>query len=59
MSEFLVQLASAVMAAVGVYVGIRVDLAVLRERASHAMSEAARAHRRIDQMHHNRREGDA
>lgn len=53
--EWLVQLAGPALAAVAVYVGIRVDLAISKERATNAMSEAARAHRRIDDLHGVRR----
>lgn len=48
--DWLVQLAGPVLAALGVYVGIRVDLAISKERATHAMSEANRAHTRIDNL---------
>ena len=53
--DWLAQLAGPVLAAVGVYVGIRVDLAVSKERATHAMSEAQRAHTRIDNIQGARR----
>lgn len=55
MPEWIVQLAGPVLAAVGVYAGIRVDLAISKERATNALNEANRAHNRIDQLQQVRR----
>lgn len=57
--EIIMQVAGPVLAALGVYVGIRVDLAVSKERATHAMHEAARAHRRIDNLNSQHHRGNA
>lgn len=53
--DWLQQIAGPVLAAVGVYVGIRVDLALSKERATNAMREATRAHVRIDKWHEAQR----
>lgn len=55
MPEWISQLVGPALAAVAVYVGIRVDLAISKERATNALSEANRAHRRIDDLHGGRR----
>lgn len=55
MPDWLVQLAGPVLAAVGVYAGIRVDLAISKERAAAAMTSATRAHERIDILTQARR----
>ena len=41
---------SSVGSAIGVYAGIRVDIAKLMERSSNAKKEAERANTRIDEM---------
>lgn len=48
--DWLIQIAGPVLAAVGVYAGIRVDLAISKERAENAMHSATRAHERIDHL---------
>ena len=48
--EVLLQLLGPVGAALGVYVGIRADLAALRVTAQEAKETAKLAHRRIDQL---------
>lgn len=50
MPEWLTSMIGPALAALGVYVGIRVDLAVSRERATHALNSANQAHERIDRL---------
>lgn len=53
--EFWLQLALGLGGAVAVYVGIRVDLAVQRERVTAAKEAAAHCHGRLDEhinLHH-------
>lgn len=46
--EFILQLVATVGAGVGIYAGIRVDLARLHEKVAIAQRSAERAHERID-----------
>lgn len=48
--SFLLQLLSSIGAAIGVYAGIKSDLAVTRSVADTAHKSADSAHRRIDDM---------
>lgn len=48
MPDWLQQLLGPGMAAIGVYAGIRADLAALKVQANHAASSARAAHQRID-----------
>lgn len=48
--EWLTPIIGPALAAMGVYVGIRVDLAVSREKATHALNSATKAHERIDKL---------
>jgi hypothetical protein len=47
--QIVIAVCSAVSSALAVYVGIKVDLAVTREKAVNAFSAAEKAHRRIDE----------
>jgi threonine/homoserine/homoserine lactone efflux protein len=49
-NEFVLQIIMSIGAAVGVYAGIKSDLAVTREKAQNAQSNASLAHRRIDDL---------
>lgn len=49
MPDWIWHLATAIGAGVGVYAGIRADLAALRVQAEHAARSADAAHRRIDE----------
>lgn len=48
--ELLLQMLGTVGIAVGVYAGIRADLAALRAKIEHAHEDARTANRRIDAM---------
>lgn len=48
--DFLLQVIIAVFTSVGVYAGIKSDLAVTREKAEAAKVAADLAHKRIDQL---------
>ena len=48
--EFFLQLVASIGAGIGVYAGIKADLAVTRERASSALKSATDAHTRIDNI---------
>lgn len=50
MSQELLQLLGMAGMAVGVYAGIRADLAALRAKIEHAHEDARLAHKRIDAM---------
>lgn len=56
--EFLLQLVSIVAVGVGVYGGIRADLARIHEKAEYAGREAERANRRIDDLHNGRKNNE-
>lgn len=49
--EFLLQVLIGAGMAVGVYVGVKTDLAVTRSKADSAISEATSAHTRIDDLY--------
>lgn len=55
MPDWLFQLMTAAAGAVGMYVGVRADLARLHERATQALETATRAHERIDNLQGARR----
>lgn len=48
--DFLIQLLSMAGAAVGVYAGIRADIAAMRAGLEHVSREVARAHDRISDL---------
>lgn len=48
--EFMIQLLSMAGGAVGVYAGIRADIAAMRVRLEHVSKEVQRAHERISYM---------
>jgi hypothetical protein len=50
MSEWVFQVAGIFATGVGVYAGIRADLAAIREKAESAAHSAAEAHKRIDRF---------
>lgn len=50
MSPEVLQLLNMACMAVGVYTGIRMDLAAMRVKIEHAQAEASRANDRIDQF---------
>lgn len=50
MPDWLMQVLTAAAGAVGVYAGIRADLAGLRVRAEMAANSADEAHKRIDKI---------
>lgn len=49
-ADFILQLVIGIGSAVGVYAGIKADLAVTREMAKGALNAADKAHSRIDDL---------
>ena len=48
--DFLIQLLGPVGAAIGVYAGIRADIAAMRASLAHVSDEVRRAHERISDL---------
>lgn len=48
--ELLLQILGPIGAAIGAYVGVRIELATLRVRVERVESEMKRAHQRIDNL---------